>query len=241
MKVKNHSAAHLIKACGITGLLSLTAGSALASSFALIEQSVSGMGTAYAIGSAGIGDASTVFFNPAGMSRLPGTNLSGGLQLVYSQVDVDASAIYNPDNPDLGGPPPDGLAGIPISGKKKSDIDLLAGVPSGYISHQYSERLWFGFGVNAPFGLETEYDDDWVGRYHAIKSELLTYNFNPSLAFKLSDRASIGLGVSAMYADGELTNAVDGGLAAASLGIPLDPSWRPVPGLPSSRSRGRGH
>jgi len=211
MKVKNHSAAHLIKACGITGLLSLTAGSALASSFALIEQSVSGMGTAYAIGSAGIGDASTVFFNPAGMSRLPGTNLSGGLQLVYSQVDVDAEARYQDFLPP-------GVGGEDIDGKEKTDTDLLAGVPSGYISHQYSNRLWFGFGVNAPFGLETEYDDDWVGRYHAIKSELLTYNFNPSLAFKLSDRATLGFGVSAMYADGELTNALDVGLSVGSPG-----------------------
>ena len=83
----------------------------------------------------------------------------------------------------------------------------VAGVPSGYISHQYSDRVWFGFGVNAPFGLETDYSDDWVGRYHAIKSQLYTYNFNPSIAFKFTDHATIGFGLSALYADGELTQA----------------------------------
>ena len=209
---------HRFLACSAAGLLSLAAGSAYASSFALIEQSVSGMGTAYAVGSSGIGDASTVFFNPAGMSRLSGTHVNDGIQAVYSQVDIKGSAVYSPIT--------GGLAGTAIDGKEKTDTDLLAGVPSGYISHQYSDRVWFGFGINAPFGLETEYDDDWVGRYHAIKSELLTFNFNPSMAFKFTDHATIAFGVSALYADGELTNALDVGLLAT-----LDPD-DPLPAFP---------
>jgi long-chain fatty acid transport protein len=207
--------------CTAAGLLSLTSASSLASSFALIEQSVNGMGSAYAIGSAGIDDASTVFFNPAGMSRLSGTHLNGGLQVVYSQADFKGSAEYNPNNPVLG---PGGLniAGTPISGKSDTDTDLLTGIPSGYVSHQYSDRVWFGLGVNVPFGLETDYDNDWVGRYNAIKSELLTVNFNPSIAFKFTDHATIGFGLSALYADGELTQAVDGALASGgACGAPL--------------------
>lgn len=221
-------AAFRLLRCSTAGLLSLAAGSALASSFALIEQSVSGMGTAYAVGSSGIGDASTVYFNPAGMSRLSGTHLSGGVQAVYSQVEFKGSGAYS-DNWALGpgGATSTPIAGDPLYGKSKTDTDLLAGVPSGYISHQYSDRVWFGFGVNAPFGLETEYNDDWVGRYHAIKSQLYTYNFNPSIAFKFTDHATIGFGLSAMYADGELTQAVDGGLAADIYGITLDPAWEP--------------
>jgi len=212
MKVMNHPAARHITACGIAGFISLASGSALASSFALIEQSVSGMGTAYAVGSSGIGDASTVFFNPAGMSRLSGTHLSGGVQAVYSQVEFEGSAAYS-NNPALGpGPGGIGIAGTSISGKSKTDTDLLAGVPSGYISHQYSDRVWLGFGINAPFGLETDYDDNWVGRYHAVKSQLFTYNFNPSIAFKFTNHATIGFGISALYADGELTNIEDVGL-----------------------------
>ncbi len=217
--------------CTAAGLLSLVSAGTLASGFALIEQSVSGMGTAYAIGSAGFNDASTVFFNPASMSRLSGTHLNGGLQIVHSQVDFDGSAEYNPNNPAFGPGSPLPIAGFPISGETNPDTDVTAGVPSGYISHQYSDRVWFGFGINAPFGLKTEYDDDWVGRYNAIKSELLTINLNPSMAFKLTDRVTLGVGVSALYADGELTNAIDGGLGATSRGIPLNPSWAPVPGV----------
>lgn len=219
----NHPVVRRFLTCSAAGLLSLAAGSTLASSFALIEQSVSGMGTAYAVGSSGIGDASTVFFNPAGMSRLSGTNISGGIQALYSQVDIKSSAVYNPRNPALG-PGGLGIAGDPIFGKSKTDTDLFAIVPSGYITHQYNDRVWFGFGMNAPFGLETEYDDNWVGRYHAIKSELLTYNFNPSMALKFTDHATIAVGLSALYADGELTQAVDGELISrlggATCGFP---------------------
>jgi long-chain fatty acid transport protein len=213
------TATHNLRNCYTAVLLALGTSNALASSFALIEQSVSGMGTAYAVGSSGIDDASTVYFNPASMSRLHGSHLSGGLQIVDLNTDFKGSGeIANTETP---------LDGKPIDGKKKLNLDTTEFVPSGYISHQYSDKVWFGLGVNAPFGLKTDYDNKkWVGRYHAIKSELLTININPSMAFKINDNATIGFGVSAMYADGELTNAADIGLGAAAAGGPL-PGWTP--------------
>jgi long-chain fatty acid transport protein len=232
-----------LSTCGIAGLLALSSSSVFASSFALIEQSVSGMGSAYAIGSAGIDDASTIFFNPATMSRLAGSNLTGGLQIVNSRTDFKGSAEYNPDNAANSTPPPNGLgiAGFPISGKSKTNLDLTAAVPMGAISHQLSDKSWLGLTINAPFGLKTDYDDDdWVGRYHAIKSELTTININPTFAFKVSDHATIGLGVSAMYADGELTNAVDVGLGAALGGTPI-PGWVPGSGTFDSRAKLTGN
>ena len=205
----HRTAVHYLGSYCTAALLALGAGNAAASSFALIEQSVSGMGTAYAVGSSGIDDASTVYFNPAGMSRLHGSHLSGGLHIVDLNTDFKGSAEYT----NTGAPPPLGLDGVPIDGRKKLNLDTTELVPSGYISHQYSNKVWFGLGVNAPFGLKTDYDSDkWAGRYHADKSELLTININPSMAFKFNDTVSIGFGVSALYADGELTNAADVGL-----------------------------
>jgi long-chain fatty acid transport protein len=209
--VLKHTVTRRIRTVGIAGLLTLSSSSVFASSFALIEQSVSGMGTAYAIGSAGIDDASTIWFNPASMTRLNGSNLTGGLQIVNSRTDFEGSAEYNPDNPGNGGPGPISIAGEPISGDSKSDLGLTAAIPQGSISHQLNDKTWLGLTINTPFGLKTEYDDEWVGRYHAIKSELLTFNFNPTLAFKLNENVSIGLGISALYADGELTQATDVG------------------------------
>ena len=226
---KHHPIKGHIRKGGLVCLLSMLSAGAHAAGFALIEQSVSSMGTAYANGSAGIDDASTIFFNPASMTRLQGKNASGGLHVVWSRVDVDAKGTYNSDNVAISTPPPfgPGLGGVPIQGKKSTNADLLEPVPHGGYSHQLNDQLWLGLTVNAPFGLKTKYDDDdWVGRYHAIKSELLTYNINPSIAFKFNEYSSIGLGLSALYADGELTNAVDGGLAALLGGSPI-PGWVP--------------
>jgi long-chain fatty acid transport protein len=209
---------HLGSYC-TAALLALGAGNAVASSFALIEQSVSGMGTAYAVGSSGLNDASTLYFNPATMSRLHGTNLSGGLQIVDLNTDFKGNGSYRGDIPLIGG-------STFAEGKRKLSIDATEAVPSGYISHQYSDKVWFGFGINSPFGLKTEYSDHWVGRYHTIKSELLTINFNPTMAFKVNDNVSLGFGISAIYADGELTNALDGGLGAFAAGTPI-PGWAP--------------
>jgi long-chain fatty acid transport protein len=214
---KHHSVVHHLRTYGIAGLLALGSGSAFASSFGLIDQSVSSMGSAYATGSSGIDDASTVYFNPAGMARLHGSHLSGGLHIIDLNTDFKGSAEYN-----LPGSPLDGAS---IDGKRKDDLDTTEVVPHGYIAHQYSDKVWFGLGVNAPFGLKTDYDSKWVGRYQAIKSELLTININPSIAFRFNDNVSLGFGLSALYADGELTNKADGGLGLAAvppeLGGPL--------------------
>jgi long-chain fatty acid transport protein len=76
-----------------------------------------------------------------------------------------------------------------------------------------------GLGVNAPFGLKTEYNDGWVGRYNALKSDLKTININPTVAFKLNDQVSLGAGVSYQRIEAELTKAVDfGSICVARLG-----------------------
>jgi long-chain fatty acid transport protein len=208
---------------GLAGLVAIISLGANASGFSLIEQSVSSMGTAYANGSAGIDDASTIFFNPASMTRLAGKNISGGAHVVRSDVDFSGKGFYNPDNPAI---QQSGLAGAPIRGKNNDNLGETLAVPHGAYSQQYNDRIWFGLSVNGPYGLKTEYDDNWVGRYNAIKSELITVNINPSFAFRIDEHASVGFGVSAMYADGELTNAIDGGLLAALNQTPL-PGWIP--------------
>ncbi len=75
-------------------------------------------------------------------------------------------------------------------------------------------------GVNVPFGLGTEYPSDWIGRYHAIKSDMMTLNINPSFAYKVTDKFSKGTGVSVQYIKAELSSAVDQKLILASQGAP---------------------
>jgi long-chain fatty acid transport protein len=66
-------------------------------------------------------------------------------------------------------------------------------------------------GVNAPFGLVTDYDDGWVGRYHADRSQVKTININPSTAYRVNDQLSLGAGLNIQRIEAVLTNAVDYG------------------------------
>ncbi len=76
-------------------------------------------------------------------------------------------------------------------------------------------KLRFALGVNAPFGLETDYNDGWVGRYHALQTQLSTLNVNPTIAFEPIPGLSFGAGLQLQYADAKLSNAVDFGTIGA--------------------------
>jgi long-chain fatty acid transport protein len=102
-------------------------------------------------------------------------------------------------------------------------------VPNGYVSWQAGSRAWVGLGVNVPFGLKTDWDPAWVGRFKAIESEVRTININPTLAVKVADHFSIGAGASYQRLKATLSQAVAyGGItlgaaaqAAAQTGNPL--------------------
>ena len=198
---------NLALTCGFA--LAGLAGQTAASGFALIEQSVPNMGTAYAGGSAMAEDASVVFFNPAGMSLLGRNEVSAGLHYVVPGADFSNRGSYV--NPALTG-------GVPVPGSlpgANDDGGKSALVPTLFWVHGLNERTTFGLGINAPFGQATEYKEDWVGKYHAIESEVKTININPSLAYQVNDRLSLGLGISAQYLEAKLTNAVDFGTVCA--------------------------
>jgi long-chain fatty acid transport protein len=100
--------------------------------------------------------------------------------------------------------------GTPITGGN-SDGGEAALVPNFFYMHDFSDKWKAGIGITAPYGLATEYDDGWVGRYHALRSELATLNINPSVAYKINDQWSLGVGVSFQRAEAELTTAIDYG------------------------------
>jgi long-chain fatty acid transport protein len=229
MMAKNHPVARCIQACGIAGLLSLACTNAFAAGFALIEQSVSSMGTAYAGAGSISEDASTVFFNPASMARLEGSQLSAGLHIVLPDSEFKGSSTYELSNPFFTSIPPltrplTVADGDPISGGDGGNGGKDAVVPHFTYVHDINEKWNFGFSVNAPFGLATEYNSTWAGRYSAIESEIVSVNLNPTLSFKIDEHASVGFGLNAMYASLELKNAIDDGF--------LDELGRALAGAP---------
>jgi len=172
-------------------LIFFTPIAAQAAGFALIEQSASGMGNAFAGGGAAAEDASTIFFNPAGMTYIQGTQVVGAVHLIKPSAEFSGQLTPN---------------GRPVGGNGGNAGDL-AFVPNMYFKMDLNESVKLGFGVNAPFGLKTEYDPTWLGRFHAIKSEVKTVNFNPAVAFKVNDQLSVGGGLSAMWAQATLSRA----------------------------------
>jgi len=157
------------------------AGTAQAGGFALIEQSASQMGYAFAGGSAIADDATTVFFNPAGLTEVPHQAV-GAVHLVRTEAKFDGSAFAL-----------DGVTST--TGGDGGNAGDTSPVPNFYYARPLHSNAAFGPGVNVPFGLSTEYDDDWKGRYLAVESHVLTFNVNPSLGFKINDRLSVGAGV----------------------------------------------
>jgi long-chain fatty acid transport protein len=185
-------------------VLSLAAGQVLGSNFALQEQSGSGVGNAFAGGAAVAEDASTIYSNPAGMSRLP------GIQGVVAGDVICISAKLS-DNGSL-------PAAFQPLGDNGGDAGTCAVVPSLYLAVPINKQFAFGLGIGAPFGLKTEYDSSWLGRFQAIKSEVKTLNINPALSWKVSDVVTLGAGVNWQQIKATLTNAVNysGALATAA-------------------------
>lgn len=157
-----------------------------ASGFQLIEQNASGLGNAYA-GLAAVADnASTIFYNPAGMSRLPGLNVSGGVTLIKPAFRFSNDGSRGP-------------AGLALGSGMGGDAGSLALLPNTYVSWQVNPDWHVGLGIGAPFGLKTEYDETWIGRYHSTEFGIETVNLNPSVAYRVSDSLSLGAGLNWQY------------------------------------------
>lgn len=180
---------------GATALLS--AGPVHAGGFALNEMSAASVGNAHA-GTAAAEDPSTIYFNPAGLM------LQSGRQFMAAGSAIRPSAKFRNQGSTS-------AAGTPMTGGNGGDAGGWAFVPALYYAMDLSPDMRFGIGMQAPFGLTTEYDDGWVGRYQALKSDLLTVNINPTLAYRLNDAVSFGAGISAQYIDVELSRAIDFG------------------------------
>lgn len=184
-------------------LLFLTT-SAHSAGFALIENSASGMGKAFAGSAAVAEDASTVWFNPAGMSYL-GRSLDGKSQLTNSAHIVSAKTDFS----DRGSAPPASLGAATIGGDRNVSGRVTTLIPNLYYVRPINENLHFGLAINGPFGSKTKYEKDWVGRYHGTLTDMKTVNINPSLSWKANDTLSLGAGISAQYINVKLGSSFD--------------------------------
>lgn len=194
-------------------LLIFSLSNASGAGFSLIEQSVSGLGNAYSGGSASAEDASTIYYNPAGMSLLKDQELIAGMHVIIPYVKFHNDGSTHVLQP---------YTTKPLSGGNGGNGGVTKLIPNLYYFRKINNNLSAGIGINAPFGLATKYDKDWVGRYHAIESDVYTININPSVAYRINDKISIGAGFSVQYIKAKLSNAIDFGTLdfLGKLGLP---------------------
>jgi long-chain fatty acid transport protein len=171
-----------------------------------------------------------MFINPAAITRQSGSRISLVTTYIMPRVQFRSGAAST-------------IAGTPISGGNGgSNVadDLI--LPAAYALWDLDEslalghKLRLGLGVNVPFGLETDYNEGWVGRYQALHSQFQTLNINPVLAFELVRGFSLGAGAQLQYAEATVTNAVDFGTIGALSGVPFA-----VPTLQDGRARVTGN
>ena len=191
-------------------LMAFTSSAVLASGIQITEKGTKGLGNAWAGGAAVAEDASTVYWNPAGLTRLDGNQVGLAVHFIRPSFKWDDDGSTT-------------VLGQPLTGSDGGDAGGPNFVPNFFYSHAFGDKWRAAIGIVSPFGLETDYDADWKGRYYATKSSLLSVDINPSVAYRINSHFSVGAGVSAQYIDAELKNAVDYGTidASGALGPPI--------------------
>ena len=182
--------------------LALTASTAYGAAFQLTEQSALTLGRAYAgVGVAG-DDASAPFFNAAGMTLLPGTQI----QVTAVGVSMNQELKLTQTDRTFGG-----MKGYTNDGQNKTEV-----LPAFYLTHQINPEWWFGLSIASPFGLSTDYGDSssgWMYGHRGYHAKLTDIDINPSIAWKPAEWLSIGAGASLQYAKAKLGMELPFGMA----------------------------
>lgn len=170
------------------------ASQAHAGGYQINEQSVSGQGYGHAGRSSNVNDATIVFGNPAGMSFLDRAQVTAGGTYLNVNSDIDnASATRN---------------GMPIEGTTNGDMVPGTFIPFAFYAQPVNDRLAFGFGVYAPFGSKTDYEDGFLGRNLGNYTELTVMSAQPTVSYRFNEQWAIGAGVTYNRVDGELHRQV---------------------------------
>jgi len=186
-----------------------------AGGFALIEHGASGLGHAYAGSAAVSNDTSTVWFNPAGMSEIDGREIAVGVHI------LDSDNKWTDRGTTLGY----ALGGAEVSGPETANPGVISTLPNFYYVAPIDEKWRYGLSIGVPFGSSTEYDADWKGRYTAVEGGINVIDINPAFSYEVSEKISLGFGLSIQQLTAELGSSVDSGAVCLSFGLREDTSF----------------
>ena len=205
MRNSNRFAKRSALAVGVVS--ALLCGQVMASGFQIREDSVQAMGRSHAGSASDWGDAAVVANNPAAMTLFDKTTLQSDLSL------IDVGFHFTGGGQDA--------LGRPLAGGNGGNAGDSAGVPAFHFILPLDNGWTLGAAVTAPFGLKTNYDNGWVGRYQALKSDVRTVDLTFAAAYKLNDMFSLGASLIYQRFDAELSNAVDFGAILTPQAFPL--------------------
>jgi long-chain fatty acid transport protein len=192
-------------AAAALGACLLAANVAQGAGYQVGQESISGAGVAHAGGAAAAADASTVYANPAGMILIEERQFVGGGHLLPPALFGDSIHFINQGSVTS--------AGAAVTGGDGGDGGVGAFIPNLYAVWPLQNGMRLGVGLNAPYGLATDWEEGWVGRYNELGASVATVNLNPSAAYRVNKHWSVGAGVNVMYSRARLTQAVDFGSA----------------------------
>jgi len=133
-------------------------------------------------------DASTAYWNAAGMTKLEGTHILMGATFGFVDTEYDGTGFLD-----------DGSGGNAAGTNEGGTIGKLVPLSGSFMSTKVYEKLRFGFSLTALYGGAVDYDEAWVGRTFVTQASLAALNLQPSLAYPVTDWLSIGVGVSIVY------------------------------------------
>ncbi|MDP3537059.1 MAG: outer membrane protein transport protein [Halomonas sp.] len=196
------------------------ASQANAGGYQINEQSVSGQGYGHAGRSSNVNDATIVFGNPAGMSFLDRAQITaGGTYLnVNSSISNAQASQSSPAIAQATGGMTDTL---PVSGSNDGDMVPGTLIPFAFYAQPVNEQLAFGFGVYAPFGSKTDYEDGFMGRNQGNYTEVRVMSAQPTVSYRFNEQWGVGVGLTYNRVDGELHRQVPVAVGQAPDGSPI--------------------
>ena len=171
--------------------LAAASGAAFAGGFAVHEQSTQFLGSAFA-GEAAGGALSSMFWNPAAVGQFDGIWSEAAYAVVLPHAEIAALP---------------GSTLVPVLPSDSGDIDRDAVVGASYLSYQLSPNFVFGLSINAPFGELTKSNEIWAGQTLSREAKLETYNFAPTIAYRVVPGLIVGAGVQVEYIRAKLQAA----------------------------------
>jgi long-chain fatty acid transport protein len=157
---------------------------ASAAGFQILEQNVTFLGQAYAGTAASVENATSAYYNPAGITENKGWNFtfSNNFLLPQTHYTLTSATVAGPNS-------------LPVPGTEQDATNSLIPIPQLYLTKDFGKKLAFSLSLNSPFGLKTEYPLDSDVKYWSVRSHLQTINLSPGTAYKITSELSLGLGL----------------------------------------------